>query len=249
LAAAQNFSLPDKKAVFDAASKGDESVVLRHIDAGLDVNERLDPSAKTALMLAAMFGHTALVQKLLQRGADVHAQDDEGFTAFMVAAQFNNTAAAELLLDKGAQIDHGAGDGVTALMLAAGRGFADALELLLKRGAKHNLVDENGWSALMHAANFGDEEPVRVLLSHGADAAVVAADGITRADKLARDGGNTDLQKSLETEIDRVHKAAEARKAKDWDDLITSNTVLQEDMKRPASLRLKTPKINRNPRF
>ena len=40
----------------------------------------------TALMLAALGGHEAVAQLLLQHGADVAAAKNNGFTALMLAA-------------------------------------------------------------------------------------------------------------------------------------------------------------------
>ena len=58
----------------------------------------------TALMLAALGGHEAVAQVLLQHGADVAAADNNGGTALMGAAQGGHEAMAQLLLQHGADV-------------------------------------------------------------------------------------------------------------------------------------------------
>ena len=61
-------------------------------------------NGSTALMLAALRGHEAVAQLLLQHGADVAAASNNGSTALMLAAQGGHEAVAQLLLQHGADV-------------------------------------------------------------------------------------------------------------------------------------------------
>lgn len=88
------------------------------------------------------------VQLLLEKGAQVNAQDEKGKTALMRAAFAGDTEAVRLLLEKGAQVNVQDSAGDTALMHAAGN--VPSVELLLKHGADRNIKNAKGWTALDH---------------------------------------------------------------------------------------------------
>ena len=76
-------SLPDRfdptsessgLAVIEAAALGERDILVRLLDAGVDVNAER-PDATTALHHAAFNGHAALVEELLSRGADLARRD------------------------------------------------------------------------------------------------------------------------------------------------------------------------------
>ena len=56
-------------------------------------------NGRTALMLAARYGHTQLVARLLRRGASVNQLQSGGGTALIFAAQGGNGLVVRLLLD------------------------------------------------------------------------------------------------------------------------------------------------------
>ena len=142
------------------------------------------------LVYAAWKGDTETVALLLDRGANLEAQDRDGRTAFMFAAWGGQTETAALLLDRGANIeaqDQGSltapfairsGStvwmfvtlgGLTALMLAARGWHTETVALLLDHDADIEAKDNKEWTALMHAAWGGHTETVALLLDRGAD--------------------------------------------------------------------------------
>ncbi len=82
--------------VWEAARTGQTQQVEALVQQGLPVDAR-DPERKTALMLAAMNGHTATVQRLLALRANPTLVDRDGLNAAQLAAQRGHTRLAELL--------------------------------------------------------------------------------------------------------------------------------------------------------
>ena len=72
----------------------------------------------TAMMAAARDGHTDVVKLLLEKGANVHAQDSDGWTALMYAAEGGHFELTKTLLASGADYSQTTSDGKTAFDLA-----------------------------------------------------------------------------------------------------------------------------------
>ena len=93
------------KRFHNAADKGDVSTVEDVLRAGVPVDIGVDEADLTALMKAARFNRTDVIQLLLQNGADVNKEDGLGDTPLHYAAYGNNPEAIALLVDHGASIN------------------------------------------------------------------------------------------------------------------------------------------------
>ena len=119
------------------------------------------------------------IQQLLDKGAAVNAQTDEG-TALMMAVRRGQTEIVKLLLARGAQVDakHRLGD--SALIMSARRSIpemnppsgqplpqptSEIMSLLLAGGSDPNFIGHWGQTALMDANTAAK---VKLLLTHGA---------------------------------------------------------------------------------
>ncbi len=80
-----------------AAGTGDMKTVLEMLDQGVDINVHAPFGGPTALIVAARFGHVAIVEVLLARGAEVNAEDNYGQTALYFAKKNSKTRVIELL--------------------------------------------------------------------------------------------------------------------------------------------------------
>ena len=87
---------------FNAATNGDTKKVLALLHNGTDVNTTVPIVGTHALMVAAAFGHEDTVRVLIDRGADVNAQDLTGWTPLHAAAFKGNIQIVRLLLARGA---------------------------------------------------------------------------------------------------------------------------------------------------
>jgi uncharacterized protein len=97
----------------------------------LDVNVQ-NASGETALMMAALRGHVAWMQRLLGRGAQVH---QEGWSPIHYAATGPEVKTVALLIERGAPIEPLGPDKDTPLMMAVRYGAEGSVDLLLARGA------------------------------------------------------------------------------------------------------------------
>lgn len=125
------------------------------------------PDTLTALMSAALIGHTPALIALLDRGVDINSQDLHGRTALMEAVYGGHMDTVKTLLERGADANIVDDSGWTALMEAASKGFYEAVALLLGRNADPNARTHSGWTALKATAR-GNFAITRLLKEAGA---------------------------------------------------------------------------------
>ena len=121
------------------------------------------------LSLACINGNAAMIELLLDAGADPDTVLAEGETALMTAARTGMVEAVELLLARGAHVDAAESwRGQTALMWAAAEGNAEVVAVLLAHGADVGAASRNGFTPLLFAAREGRIEVAELLLDAGA---------------------------------------------------------------------------------
>src|SRR5438067_9132391 len=114
-----------------AASRHDVELARMLLYAGANVKATTRIGAYTPLLLAAKNGSAAVVEPLLNAGADVDAATSNGTTPLMFAAASGNRAAVETLIARGADVNANESvRGLTPLMFAAASNRAAVLELL-----------------------------------------------------------------------------------------------------------------------
>lgn len=123
----------------------------------------------TALHEAAGNGHVALVNMLLDYGANVNARTRNGITPLHEAVMHHETRAVKLLLAGGANADVVYANGHSPLHWAVIRGYEDIARLLLAGRAAVNARSRAGRTALHWAAIKDRREIAQLLLDYGAD--------------------------------------------------------------------------------
>jgi ankyrin repeat protein len=143
-------------------------------------------------MWATAQRHPAVVQLLIEAGADIRARSltyaqtvvgeqtqragrEElnytvlrgGATPLLFAARVGDVESAQLLLKAGADANESQPDGVSALVLAAHSGNGRSARLLLEHGADPNAFG-SGYTALHAAILRSDVNLVKALLARGA---------------------------------------------------------------------------------
>lgn len=147
---------------------GNEAMVRALISTGICTVNSLKDSYSAPLHLASKHGEGAVVQLLVDHGAQVDAQDSAGNTPLHKACEHGSKAAAQLLVNNGAQIDRRDFNSSTPLHKACQGGYKDIAQLLVDNGAQSSLQDLFGYAPLHHACEGGHEAIVKMLLDHGA---------------------------------------------------------------------------------
>ena len=151
-------------------------VVERILVDGVDVNLRTHYSGICPLHFAARSDRNyAVVKLLLDRGADINAEERMRRRPLQIAAACGAIRVGELLLDNGADVN-AAGDLGTALYEACEAGDEGMVQLLVERRAKVNLGDSGNGDMhfpLVIASWLGYVMIAQHLINHGADVNVV----------------------------------------------------------------------------
>lgn len=146
-----------------------QGAVIDAPDASHEDNEFHHGCAYTALQIAAFWGHLAVVNCLLNHGADIDAARQTLGVPLQASLEAGHFDVAEVLLSRGADIDKHWGMFGSCLQVFSERGHIEAVKFLLGRGA--NLEDPGGknGNALQVACGAGHINIVQILLDRGAD--------------------------------------------------------------------------------
>jgi len=132
---------------------------------GTDTGVRPSTSTPSPLHVAVRSGDLEEVRRLLDRGSQVDAADDQGRTPLHAAVISGRVEIAALLLDRGADPNARAAVQMTPLHFAAMLGRPELAGLLVRRGARTDVRNEGGETPLHLAAN---DKTVHVLANAGA---------------------------------------------------------------------------------
>jgi hypothetical protein len=133
---------------------------LREVQDGLRRGAQVDvlDQGSLAIVEAATYGHTEVVDELLAHGADPNKEDGYGQVAIQWAALNGNVDMTRNLLDHGAAIEKG-----DPLACASMQGQVPVIDLLLDRKADVGRHTPGEETAIELAASHGHAEAVAVL--------------------------------------------------------------------------------------
>ena len=136
-------------------------------DQGADINGM--HQGETPLGFAARRGLKGYVDRLISRGADVNARDENGRAPLLLAIGGRHRVIAEWLLQEGANPGYADRDGNFPLYTAAAAGWSGMVAMLVEYGAdvnaRHAVAD---FSPLQIAVLRGRGQVEKILLQAGA---------------------------------------------------------------------------------
>ncbi|KAG2492688.1 hypothetical protein HYH03_009102 [Edaphochlamys debaryana] len=165
----------------------------------------------TPLHFAAGGGHAAVVEALLQAGADVEAAmaTEEQARPLHLAAAGGHADVIRALLKAGACVDALQSDSGTALHLVARNGHLEAAKVLLEAGADKEAQTENNY--LTAAAGW---RPIHFAARQGH--AALIKDQNTPLTLAARNGHLEAVRVLLEAGVDRNTSGEADKTARQW---------------------------------
>ncbi|KAI2777720.1 hypothetical protein F4815DRAFT_480429 [Daldinia loculata] len=186
--------------------RGPPELIERLLESCMDIDKYIEDLDFTGILIqsAAYQCDKALVEKLLQKGADINqpAAAILGKTALQAACDWEEVPGAEeakrvgliqFLIEKGADINapKSTSDGYTALQYAVVQGNIEVMLLLISEGAVINTpnLEDDEITTLDLAARNGRLDIVHLLLNVGALSGIQGRTGFDGAIKQAEDWG------------------------------------------------------------
>lgn len=142
----------------------------------------------TALHSAALYGHAAIVEMLLERKADVNAVTSKDWTALHLAAWTGQIECVKALLVRGALPDAKTDLGWIPFHCAASRAKLAVVQGFLELGISVDTMTAKQKTALHLSAYSGHASVVRLLVERGADLEAKSYKGETPLHLAARAG-------------------------------------------------------------
>lgn len=131
-----------------SATSGDLETLNAALAGGASIQIRNSRGGYTALHMATLNGHIAIVQRLLEVQANPQIRSFFDRTALHDAVSSHYLDIASLLLQKGADIDAPSSSGNTILHYIATQGDAEGICFLIQKGAQVQVLNQNNNSPL-----------------------------------------------------------------------------------------------------
>ncbi|XP_056110697.1 cortactin-binding protein 2 [Rhinichthys klamathensis goyatoka] len=153
--------------LLQAASQGNVTLLsmLLNQDPLLDIHHR-QHELTSALISAALNGHTDCLNLLLTSGASAEAANETGFTPLHASAVNGHHGCVKALVKCEADLEKECLQGRTPLYLACEQGHVECVKVLLDAGADRSHVTTNNCTALHAAVSSGHVGPLKLLLHH-----------------------------------------------------------------------------------
>ncbi len=122
----------------DAVIEKDTVKINQLLQSGVDINSQYKNTGTSALMIASSYYYyDGIVQYLIEKGANVNLQDNEGKTALLWAAS-NSLPNSNILVANGADVNIASNDGMTPFLQAtlgvsSGKVPLEMCDLLFKK--------------------------------------------------------------------------------------------------------------------
>lgn len=156
----------DSLSIHQLAAQGDVSQVALHLSKDSSLLSKQDERGFTPLIWAAAFGEKAMVDFLLEKGADPKTIARERESALTLASSGGYVDIVESLLRHGVDINTYDWNGGTPLLYAVRGNHIKCVEALLAKGADMTIESDSGYSPMALAVALGHKKIQKVLEDH-----------------------------------------------------------------------------------
>lgn len=156
----------DTLSVHQLAAQGEVSQVAAHLNKDCSLLCKQDERGFTPLMWAAAFGEKAMVDFLLEKGADPKTIARERESALTLASSGGYADIVECLLKHGVDINTYDWNGGTPLLYAVRGNHVKCVEALLAKGADMTVESDSGYTPMALAIALGHKKIQKVLEEH-----------------------------------------------------------------------------------
>jgi len=195
----QEQASPDKEKItnelFQAAEKGEFETVKGLLTKYPEMKNARRNGGWTLLHLS--FNSRALVEYLIENGAEIEARTDGQWTPLHSQAYYGHKDGVELLLEQGANIEAKHAYDITPLLNSIRWNRVEAARLLVEKGAKVDSPDTLGRTPLILSAAKGYLELAKIFLESGADIRIRDKSYKRTALHFAALNGHTDIVAEL----------------------------------------------------
>ncbi|KAJ8374579.1 hypothetical protein SKAU_G00051590 [Synaphobranchus kaupii] len=158
----------DTLSVHQLAARGEVTQLAAHLSKrkGSSLVNSRDEREFTPIMWAAAFGEIAVVEFLLEKGADPKALARERESALSLASSGGYADIAGILLKHGADINTYDWNGGTPLLYAVRGNHVKCVDTLLGGGADLTVEADSGYSPMDLAVALGHKKVQKVIEEH-----------------------------------------------------------------------------------
>ncbi len=196
----------DEQLLFSAIQQNDSAKVTQVLKSTQDINH-VNTSGDTPLLLAARSGNLAIMDLLIERGANINQLDGSKRDILNIAISQKNSRLVRWALDH--HIDPTMVTSIyqgSALIYACHQGQVEIVNMLIQAGAPLDRVNNLGWTALLETTILGNgsnvyQQITRLLVDAGANRNIKDRDGKTPLDH-ARQRGYYGIAKILKESED-----------------------------------------------
>lgn len=179
-----------------------------------------------------------LVNKLLDRGADVNSIDDfnGGESALHSAYREGKLSCVKVLLERGIDVNIRNRNGMVALHLAAKSGDDEVVKALITNKSDLNVQDARGSTPLIATVKRNKTSTALLLLQHGADVNFQDRRGMTALHWASAKGNLEIVQKLMEQKASAGYKSRFTLVAKSMDPMRPGSSRIARDFSCEDSL-------------